>query len=145
MMLTCPNLSFSVNKICQFLHAPTIAHWIAAKRILCYIQGALKVGFTFQKSNLTLLSGVLNVDWANFFMIDVLLVGFPNSLAQTLYLGVPANRQRSLVQALKLNTMLSLMPLLKLYRLKHFCMSLGSLLIPPHIYGVIISAPHTYM
>jgi hypothetical protein len=145
MMLTCPNLSFSVNKICQFLHAPTTAHWIAAKRILCYVQGALKVGFTFQKSNLTLFSGVLNVDWAGFFMIDVLLAGLPNSLAQILYLGVPTNRQRSLVQALKPNTRLSLMPLLKLYRLKHLCMSLGSLLISPHVYGVIISVPPTYL
>jgi hypothetical protein len=32
--LTRPNLSFSVNKVCQFLHAPTTLHLTAAKRIL---------------------------------------------------------------------------------------------------------------
>ena len=32
--LTRPDISFSVNKVCQFLHAPTTAHWTSAKRIL---------------------------------------------------------------------------------------------------------------
>jgi histone deacetylase 1/2 len=54
--LTRPDLSFAVNKICQFLHAPTTTHWTAAKRILRYVQGTFKVGITFQKSNSTLLS-----------------------------------------------------------------------------------------
>ncbi|KAK1692440.1 hypothetical protein QYE76_009137 [Lolium multiflorum] len=29
--LTRPDLSFSVNKVCQYLHAPTTAHWTAVK------------------------------------------------------------------------------------------------------------------
>jgi histone deacetylase 1/2 len=32
--LTRPDLSFAVNKVCQFLHAPTTTHWTAVKRIL---------------------------------------------------------------------------------------------------------------
>jgi histone deacetylase 1/2 len=32
--LTRPDLSFSVNKVCQYLHAPTTSHWTAVKRIL---------------------------------------------------------------------------------------------------------------
>ena len=36
-----PDISFSVNKVCQFLHAPTSLHWIAVKRILRYIQGSV--------------------------------------------------------------------------------------------------------
>jgi hypothetical protein len=32
--LTRLNLSFSVNKVCQFLHAPTTLHLTAAKHIL---------------------------------------------------------------------------------------------------------------
>lgn len=32
--LTRPDLSFVVNKVCQYLHAPTTAHWSAVKRIL---------------------------------------------------------------------------------------------------------------
>jgi histone deacetylase 1/2 len=62
--LTRPDLSFAVNKICQFLHAPTTTHWTAAKRILRYVQGTLKVGITFQKSNSTLLSAFSDADWA---------------------------------------------------------------------------------
>jgi histone deacetylase 1/2 len=25
--LTCPDLSYAVNKVCQFLHSPTTVHW----------------------------------------------------------------------------------------------------------------------
>jgi hypothetical protein len=32
--LTRPDISFSVNKICQFLHAPTTLHLMDAKRVL---------------------------------------------------------------------------------------------------------------
>jgi hypothetical protein len=34
---TRPDLSFAVNKVCQFLHAPRSPHWSAVKRILRYI------------------------------------------------------------------------------------------------------------
>ena len=32
--VTRPDISFAVNKVCQFLHAPTTVHWSAVKRIL---------------------------------------------------------------------------------------------------------------
>jgi hypothetical protein len=35
--LTRPNISFSVNKVCQFLYAPTSIHWSTVKRILRYL------------------------------------------------------------------------------------------------------------
>jgi hypothetical protein len=35
--LTRPDLSFSVNKVCQFFYAPTTTHWTDVKRILRYI------------------------------------------------------------------------------------------------------------
>jgi histone deacetylase 1/2 len=62
--LTRPDLCFAVNKICQFLHAPTTTHWTAAKRILRYVQGTLKVGLPFHKSPSTLVSAFSNADWA---------------------------------------------------------------------------------
>jgi hypothetical protein len=62
--LTRPDLSYSVNKVCQFLHAPTTEHWSAVKRILRYIQDTSKVGITFVKSSSTLLSAFSDADWA---------------------------------------------------------------------------------
>lgn len=35
--ITRPDLSFAVNKVCQYMHAPTTSHWAAVKRILRYI------------------------------------------------------------------------------------------------------------
>ena len=61
--MTWPDLSFSVNKGCQFLHAPTTSHWTAVKRILRYVKGTLGVGLTFQKSPSTLLRGFSDEDW----------------------------------------------------------------------------------
>jgi histone deacetylase 1/2 len=62
--LTRPDISFSVNKVCQFLHAPTTSHWTTAKYILRYIKGTLKVGLTFQRSSSSLLSAFSDADLA---------------------------------------------------------------------------------
>jgi histone deacetylase 1/2 len=62
--LTRPNLFYSVNKVCQFLHAPTTEHWSAVKHILRYIHDTLKVGITFCRSSSTLLSAFSDADWA---------------------------------------------------------------------------------
>jgi hypothetical protein len=62
--LTRPDISFSVNKVCQFLHAPTTAHWTAAKRILRYVKNTLSVGLTFSKSSSTLVSAFSDSDSA---------------------------------------------------------------------------------
>jgi histone deacetylase 1/2 len=62
--LTRPDISFSVNKVCQYLHAPTTSHWTAVKRILRYIHGTSRVGLTFQRSSSTLLSAYSDADWA---------------------------------------------------------------------------------
>jgi hypothetical protein len=35
--MTRPDLSFAVNKVCQFLHVPRCSHWSAVKRILRYV------------------------------------------------------------------------------------------------------------
>jgi hypothetical protein len=45
-----------VNKAHQYLHAPAIAHWTIAKRIIKYVQGTINIGLMFQKSPSTVLS-----------------------------------------------------------------------------------------
>jgi histone deacetylase 1/2 len=62
--LTRPDIAFSVNKVCQFLHAPTTTHWTAAKRILRYVSGTMGLGLSFRKSSSTLVSAFSDADWA---------------------------------------------------------------------------------
>lgn len=62
--LTRPDLAFSVNKVCQFLHAPTNVHWTAVKRILRYVQHTLGFGLRLNKSSSTLISAFSDADWA---------------------------------------------------------------------------------
>ncbi|GJU46699.1 N-terminal kinase-like protein [Tanacetum coccineum] len=37
--LSRPDIAFAVNKVCQYMHAPTENHWSAVKRILRYLHG----------------------------------------------------------------------------------------------------------
>jgi hypothetical protein len=62
--LTRPDLTFAVNKVCQFLHSPTIVHWEAVKRILRYVQGTISLGIKITKSNSMLVSAFSDADWA---------------------------------------------------------------------------------
>jgi histone deacetylase 1/2 len=62
--LTRPDLSFAVNKVCQFLSQPTEVHWEAVKRILRYVKGTLQTGLQIRKSPLTGISIFTDADWA---------------------------------------------------------------------------------
>jgi hypothetical protein len=63
--LTQPDISFSVNQICQFLSTPTTSHWAAVKRILWYLRATIDFGLCFTKSSSTLLSAFSDADWAS--------------------------------------------------------------------------------
>ncbi|XP_071719521.1 uncharacterized mitochondrial protein AtMg00810-like [Rutidosis leptorrhynchoides] len=45
--LSRPDITFAVNKVCQYMHYPTINHWLAVKRILRYLQGTTNYGLRF--------------------------------------------------------------------------------------------------
>jgi histone deacetylase 1/2 len=62
--LTRPDIAFSVNKVCQFLHAPTTVHWAAVKRILRYIKQNTQLGLNIHRSMSTLVSAFSDADWA---------------------------------------------------------------------------------
>jgi hypothetical protein len=62
--LTRPDLSFSVHKVCQFLHAPTTLHLMAAKHILRCVKGTIDVGLQIARSPSMLISGLAYGDWA---------------------------------------------------------------------------------
>jgi histone deacetylase 1/2 len=49
--MTRPDISFAVNKVCQYLHAPTSLHWAAVKRIIRYLKHSMDVGMKIQRSS----------------------------------------------------------------------------------------------
>ncbi|XP_058751767.1 uncharacterized mitochondrial protein AtMg00810-like [Vicia villosa] len=66
--LTRPEISYSVNKVCQFLSNPLEEHWKVVKRILRYLSGTLHHGLLIQaaSSNQPLpLIGFYDADWAS--------------------------------------------------------------------------------
>jgi histone deacetylase 1/2 len=60
---TRPDIAFSVNQACQFMHNPMHSHVVAVKRILRYLKGTLDVGLHFQAGPLNL-QAYSDVDWA---------------------------------------------------------------------------------
>jgi hypothetical protein len=62
--LTRPDISFCVNRVCQFLSAPTTAHWAAVKRILRYLHATSYLGLCITKTESSLLSAFSDADWA---------------------------------------------------------------------------------
>jgi hypothetical protein len=65
--LTRPDIAFPMNKVCQFLHAPTTIHWAAVKRILRYLKSDTKIGLRISKSRSVLISAFSDSDWAGSF------------------------------------------------------------------------------
>ena len=57
------DITFAVNRVCQFMHQPTSTHFMAAKRILRFLKGTLDKGILFQPGPLTL-TAFTDADWA---------------------------------------------------------------------------------
>ncbi|XP_026435091.1 uncharacterized protein LOC113332796 [Papaver somniferum] len=63
---TRPDLAYAVNKVCQFMHAPTGFHWSLVKRILCYLKNTATFGIFLRSSPSLQLSfsAYPDSDWA---------------------------------------------------------------------------------
>ncbi|XP_051211845.1 secreted RxLR effector protein 161-like [Lolium perenne] len=62
--VTRPDLSYAVNRVCQFLHEPRDTHWAAVKRILRYVKMTSDHGLSLRPSSASLLSAISDADWA---------------------------------------------------------------------------------
>ncbi|XP_022151713.1 uncharacterized protein LOC111019625 [Momordica charantia] len=63
--ITRPELAYSVNKVGQFMHAPSLVHWQAVKCILHYLRGTIDHGLIFHKPKDLSLQGYVDSDWAS--------------------------------------------------------------------------------
>lgn len=61
--LTRPNISYAVNKVCQFMHRPQSHHWQAVKRILQYLCGTSTHGLSIVPSSHFNITAFCNSDW----------------------------------------------------------------------------------
>ncbi|KAK9048876.1 hypothetical protein SSX86_032155 [Deinandra increscens subsp. villosa] len=62
--LTRPDIAFTVNRLSQFMHAPSSIHWQALKRLLRYLQGTSHHGFLIRKESPLYLHAFTDADWA---------------------------------------------------------------------------------
>ena len=61
---TITNLSYNVNFVCQFMHAPTMAHYQLVKRILHYVHGTAHFELQILASSTLDLYRFSDADWA---------------------------------------------------------------------------------
>ncbi|XP_019166883.1 PREDICTED: uncharacterized protein LOC109162651 [Ipomoea nil] len=62
--VTCPDLSYSVNRLCRHMHSPTTADWAALKRVLRYVNGILNLGLNISSSTSLDIHAYSDSDWA---------------------------------------------------------------------------------
>jgi hypothetical protein len=63
--LTCPDISYAVHNVCQFMQHPRDSHLIVVKRVFRYLKGTLNIGFNFVKTPHIALRGFCDADWAD--------------------------------------------------------------------------------
>ncbi|KAL6322818.1 hypothetical protein AAG906_020818 [Vitis piasezkii] len=63
--ITRPDIAITINKLCQFMHAPTSTHLQAMKRVLHYLKGSLFYGLFFQPSSSRDLIAYTDANWVS--------------------------------------------------------------------------------
>lgn len=61
---TRPDISFSVNRLSQYMQSPTTLHWQCIKRIFRYLKGTMDYGLHIKPSPDLDISGFSDADWA---------------------------------------------------------------------------------
>ena len=61
---TRPDIAFSVNKIAQFMQAPTDEYWSVIKWILCYLKSTIQYGLFLSRHSSVQLTAYTDADWA---------------------------------------------------------------------------------
>ena len=62
--MTCPDITFAVSTLSQYLESPTTTHLIAVKRVIRYLKGTKHLCLTLGGHEIDL-SGYSDADWAS--------------------------------------------------------------------------------
>ncbi|XP_031090978.1 uncharacterized protein LOC115995974 [Ipomoea triloba] len=103
--ITHPDLSFVVNQLCQYIHAPTTSDWEQLKRVLRYVKGTVNFGLHIRKSSSREIHAFSDSDWDSCPQDQKSTSGAAMmcSLGQTLCLGSARNKELLPGPPLKLN------------------------------------------
>ena len=101
--ITRPDLSFSVNSICQFMHAPTEDHFRALKRILRYVKGTPHHGLQLHQQSTHDILAYSDADWAGCLHTRRSTTGYAIFFVPIWFLGPLRNKALSLNQVPKQN------------------------------------------
>lgn len=58
------DISFTVNRVCQYMHFPWLSHWQAVKRILRYLNHTQNYRLHFSPKSSFHLNALFDTDWA---------------------------------------------------------------------------------
>ncbi|KAI3526642.1 hypothetical protein L1887_05902 [Cichorium endivia] len=78
---TRPDVSYAINRLAQFMHAPSQIHWQALKRVLRYLKGTIYHGLFLKRDSSLTLNAFLDSDWGG------VLNGGRSTTAYIVYLG----------------------------------------------------------
>ncbi|XP_027338193.1 uncharacterized protein LOC113852144 [Abrus precatorius] len=63
--ITRPDVAFSINKLCQYMHRPLESHWKFVKRVIIYLKGTITHGLVYSPSENLHLTRHCDSNWAS--------------------------------------------------------------------------------
>ena len=63
-VISCPDVAFTVGVLSQFIQNPGQAHWEGVKRVTTYLGNMKNIWLTFGRCGNTILEGFCDADWA---------------------------------------------------------------------------------
>lgn len=91
---TRPDISFAVNKLSQFMHAPSQTHWQALKRVLRYLKGTIHHGLFLNRATALDLNAFLDSDLGGVSTAHRSTTTYLLYLGESLSLGGLLNKSR---------------------------------------------------